>query len=189
MNLRSLFQRLMPPKKAGNSGPQTLKRVSATSFFLEVTNLQDRPSYPLGDHFTVGSEIGELVLDHPSLSPRHGTFYFKNGVVTYMDHASTQGSSLNSAPLPQGRAVILEVGDEVLLGEVAIKLLAEEREMEPPSLPEIEEVPELVEVPEPEEVIEKVISPLASRDVMEQRLREVRTKKAAASPLICVYRN
>ncbi len=146
MDLPGLFQRLRAPKKAGTPAPEPMRRPTVERFFLEFANIQDTPRYALEEHFTVGSEIGDLVVDEPSLSPRHATFHLKDGVVTVTDHASARGTQLAGSPLPRGRAVILEVGDEVVLGDVVVKLVSDAVRVPAfPSLPPTEDAPEDVE--------------------------------------------
>lgn len=125
MNLRSLFNKLLPPKKAATSSFNELKRASPNKFSIQFINMEDSPVYQLGETFSVGSEVGDVVIDDPSLSPKHATFHVRNGLVSVIDHASSEGIRLKDALLPKGRAVILEVDDELSLGNIVVRLIGE----------------------------------------------------------------
>lgn len=125
MNLRSLFNKLLPPKKAATSSFSPIQRPGPNKFSVQFINMEDSPVYPLGESFSVGSEVGDVIIDDPSLSPKHATFHVRNGLVSVIDHASSEGIKLKDALLPKGRAVILEVDDELFLGNIQVRLIGE----------------------------------------------------------------
>lgn len=125
MNLRSLFNRLVPTKKIGTPAPEAFHRKSSNKYLVQFTNLEDAPTYEVKTVLVVGSEVGDVVISDPSLAPKHATFTFKNGLVSVVDHATTSGTKLKGTSLPAGRAVILEADDELELGTIAIRIVGE----------------------------------------------------------------
>lgn len=152
MDLKALFQRLRAPKKMGTAPAVFRPSVKVGRYALEFTNIEGSPVYPLTGSFAIGSETGDLVIEDPTLSPRHATFAAQNDVLTVMDNGSAQGTHLNGTALPSGRAVILQVGDELSLGEVTVKVLMQEI-----SQAEVEaEEPEVLEEPVPVAEVEEL---------------------------------
>lgn len=155
MGLRALFNKLVPPKKIATEASGALPIKRPNKFTLQFTNMEDSPSYPLTETFVVGSEVGDVVISDPTLSPKHATFHLKNGLVSVIDNGSTEGTRLKDSLLPRGRAVILEVDDELSLGNVTIRLNGEVDE----SIPE----PVVAEEPKQQSktaVVEKAVAAL-----------------------------
>lgn len=86
-------------------------------FYLNFLTIWESPYLPLDSHMTIGSEEGDYILKDQGLSAKHCSFFLRNGVVTLVDHGSSQGTFLNEKKLVPGKEFILMVDDEILLGE------------------------------------------------------------------------
>ena len=169
MNLKSLFQLIRLPKKGGKSTSSQRSKQVVKTFFLEFTDIEASPRYPLESVLTVGSQSGDIVIEEPTLAPHHASFSLKDGIVTVQDLGSQTGTHIGDHSLTMGKPVILKADDELTLGELRIALRVVEEEVEI-------EADEVVEAPE--EVVEsapkqKIISP---QENLKKRLDQVRKK-------------
>lgn len=89
---------------------------------LELANMEGTPSYVLTHQLTIGSEIGNIVISDPSVSPRHATFILQQDVVSVMDHGSVAGTLVNGKKIPGGRYIILEESDSIHVGDLEVRL-------------------------------------------------------------------
>ncbi|MBA2405261.1 MAG: hypothetical protein H0V66_10860, partial [Bdellovibrionales bacterium] len=73
---KKLFGRKETPTIEGKSGSSA--KVDGVrwvkKFVLELANMEGSPGYSLTHQLTVGSEVGNIVIADPSVSPRHCTF-------------------------------------------------------------------------------------------------------------------
>lgn len=121
--LSKLFKRKSVPTKEGTSEPSRFEKQQYIKVFeLVLSNMEDSPVYALKNQLTVGSEIGNIIISDPSVSPRHATFILQQDVVSVMDHGSVAGTSVNGNKIPAGKYVILEENDVVNVGDLEIKL-------------------------------------------------------------------
>jgi hypothetical protein len=133
-------------------------------FEIELSNMEGAPVYDLKHQLTIGSEIGNIIIADPSVSPRHVSFILQQEVVSVVDHASVSGTYVNGKKIPAGRYIILEEADEVRIGDLEIKLKSKTVSAPEEEIPEIplekEEVEhdslELDLPPLPKEATEKV---------------------------------
>ncbi|MBY0517135.1 MAG: FHA domain-containing protein [Bacteriovoracaceae bacterium] len=172
MNLKSLFQRLRLPRKGGKSASKKPGIQVVTQYEIVFVNIENSPRYPLETSLSVGSESGDIVIEDPTLSPKHATFTLEEGVVSVLDHGSQAGTRVGDHELTKGKAVILKGGDELFLGDIQINLEATESQIEVEAEPEeVEEtVEEEAEVPAPKAEVIK------SNDKMQKRIDEMRLK-------------
>lgn len=126
MSLKSLLNRIKSPKKDGKS-PQG---DSEKGYYIKVLNLEKLYKYELTSELTFGSEVGDVVIADETLSPRHGKFKLDNGIVSYIDLGSQQGSSINGNLIPKNRFIILDDNDRLLLGEVEVEVSHEDIDLE-----------------------------------------------------------
>jgi pSer/pThr/pTyr-binding forkhead associated (FHA) protein len=123
---KKLFGRKDTPKKDGTDNFST--KVEGTrwvkKFSLELTNMEGVPSYSLSHQLTIGSEVGNIVISDPTVSPRHCTFLLQEDVVSVIDHASVAGTLVNGKKIPTGRYIILEESDSILVGDLEVKIQA-----------------------------------------------------------------
>ena len=127
---RNLFKRKAAPTNEGTKA-QNLPRTSfIKNFYLELSNMEGMPSYFLKHQLTIGSEIGNIVIADPSISPRHATFSLQDGVITILDHGSVSGTKVNGKVIGSGKSVILQEADIVLLGELEVKLVGKNEAQE-----------------------------------------------------------
>lgn len=80
--------------------------------------------------FSVGRDSGnQLMLPSTSISRHHATFEAEGGKVTITDHQSSNGTFVNGQ---QVQKTTLKEGDEILFGEVSIKIaFTKEKEKRP----------------------------------------------------------
>ncbi len=130
MNLKSLFKLFKLPLKRGKAETLTRENQALTRYVLSFTNIEDSPTYELRDHFTLGSDLGDMVLEDCDLSPKHASFSLKEGVVTVMDYGSASGTFIGDHQIEAGKSVILNDGDIVTMGTVQVQLLVQGSEID-----------------------------------------------------------
>jgi len=89
---------------------------------LELTNMDGSPTYVLSHQLTIGSEIGNIVINDPSISPRHATFALQDDVISLMDHSSVSGTFVNDNKIVPGKSLILDESDEIRIGDLVLKI-------------------------------------------------------------------
>ncbi len=86
--------------------------------YITIPGVNGGLSAPVEPKLTVGRQVGELLVDHPSISPRHCTFIRDKDVITVIDHSSASGTYINGKKLESGKTYILNASDEIKLGEL-----------------------------------------------------------------------
>lgn len=190
--LGKLFKRKSVPENDGEKQETELpagevKKFNYVKVFgLELSNMEETPVYTLKSQLSVGSEIGDIIISDPSVSPRHATFILQQDVSSVIDHGSVAGTYINGKKIPVGKYIILEESDVISVGDLEVRLrvsteaqpmtenlddldseeMAEDEILEEVVELEDEEVPELPDLPEvPEEEIEEDIEEDAEEDV------------------------
>ena len=80
--LGKLFKRKSVPENDGDSTPIEIGKLKLVrTFELELSNMEGSPVYALTHKLSIGSEIGNIVIADPSVSPRHATFILQQEVV------------------------------------------------------------------------------------------------------------
>lgn len=156
--LGKLFNRKSVPENDGDSSTVGMGKLQLVKVFeLELSNMEDTPVYALTHQLSIGSEIGNIVINDPSVSPRHATFILQQDVVSVVDHGSVAGTFVNETRLHPGKFVILEETDTVKIGDLEVKLRVSNKEVvkdEVPEVPVVEEEAPPADLPL-EETIEK----------------------------------
>ncbi len=159
---KKFFGRKESPTNEGKfASPEKVESVRwVKKFSLQLTNMEGSPAYALTHQLSVGSEVGNIVISDPSVSPRHCTFVLQEDVVSVLDHASVEGTFINGTKIPPGRYIILEESDSIRVGDLELKILtaneaADEDVEELNSPPEIDTLEEDEEVEETEEVVDE----------------------------------
>ncbi len=135
------FSRLRLPPKLGIPGlGQADHGKFAKIFELELSNMEGTPSYTLTHQLTIGSEIGNIVIADPSVSPRHSTFILQQEVISVIDHSSVAGTFINGKKISPGKYIILEESDVIAVGDLEIRIKVRNE-----AFPEETEVPEAPE--------------------------------------------
>jgi hypothetical protein len=146
------------PKNDGTSDSQLDSFKLVKRFDLVLANMEDSPSYRLSHQLTVGSQIGNIVLNEPSVSPRHCTFVLKDDVVSLLDHGSVSGTFVNGQKVNPGKSIILEETDLIKVGELEVRIsMRTERVEMSKEEPKPEPVP-AEEIPEEKTDIKKIPS-------------------------------
>ncbi len=149
-----LFGSKKVPENGGNSDSNPPHGVKIIKVFeLELTNMEGCPSYLLTHQLSIGSEIGNIVISDPSVSPRHATFILQQEVVSVIDHGSVSGTMVNGKDIGSGRYIILEESDDIHVGDLQIKIKSRNETVEipaegPPQEPLVDLGPEMEMVPE-----------------------------------------
>lgn len=150
--LSKLFKQKSVPTNEGKDNVITLqKKQFSKAFEVELSNMQESPSYPLTNQLSIGSEIGNIVVADPSISPRHASFSLQDEVVSVLDHGSVAGTFINGKKIQPGKTVILEENDVVRLGDLEVTIKSKSVEVplqEIPELPKEDTVEEKESVPE-----------------------------------------
>ncbi len=138
---KKLFGRKDVPTKDGKD--ELTEKVDNTrwvkKFVLELSNMEGVPTYILTHQLSIGSEVGNIVVSDPSLSPRHCTFVLQENVVSVMDHGSVTGTLVNGKRIQPGRNIILEETDITMVGDLEVKIHSASEVVE-------DEVPEVKKV-------------------------------------------
>ncbi len=129
---KKLFGRKDAPKKDGTES--LLGKVDGSRWvkthILELTNMEGIPTYELTSQLSLGSEVGDIVISDPSISPRHCTFTIQDEVISLLDHASVSGTLVNGKKIPQGRNIILEESDIIQVGDLEIRIITKNTPVE-----------------------------------------------------------
>lgn len=177
---KKLFGRKEAPTNEGKTNPSTkIDQVRwVKRFSLVLNNMEDTPSYHLTHQLTVGSEIGNIVVADPSVSPRHSTFLLQEDVISVIDHGSVSGTFVNGKKIPPGRYILLEDTDVIMVGDLEIRIDVKSEASKPEELPELpvealEEPPAIVEkveeIPETPKVIQKKVRKTPPKEIPKTR--------------------
>ena len=120
--LGKLFRRKDLPKNSGERASSSIEELSYSKVFeLELSNMEGSPLYPLEHRLTIGSEIGDILIADPSVSPRHASFILQEEIVSVIDHGSIAGTMVNGTKIPSGKYIILEERDVVNVGDLEFR--------------------------------------------------------------------
>jgi hypothetical protein len=121
--LGKIFKRRSVPDNDGMTSSAQVEKLHYTKFFeLELSNMEDTPVYALTHQISIGSEIGNIIISDPSVSPRHATFILQQEVVSVIDHGSVAGTSVNGTKITPGKYIILEESDVVRVGDLELRI-------------------------------------------------------------------
>ncbi len=180
--LSKWFKRKSVPSNDGDSPSKLEKHQYIKVFELELSNMEDSPVYELRNQLSIGSEIGNIIISDPSVSPKHATFILQEDVVSIIDHGSIAGTSVNGKKIAPGKYIILEESDVVSVGDLEIKLKAATVSVPIESIPEVpeeEEVP--LEKPKP------VAKPPKKQFDAKEHLKKTATKKPTSFSISTTY--
>jgi hypothetical protein len=192
-----VFKKLFGRKEAPiNDGKSTYsEEVDGTSlvknFVLELSNMEGTPSYKLTHQLTVGSEVGNIVIADPSVSPRHCTFILQEEVVSVLDHGSVAGTFINGQKIPPGRYIILEETDNIRVGDLEVQIHIKNETIQNETTnqaieEDIEETEEVIEEQEDleEEVEEEADEEEANKTGFLKRFFKSKAKKRKAQEVL-----
>lgn len=104
--------------KAQNEAKSTSAEGTELAAYITFPELNGGISEKLETKLTIGSEIGELVIEGESLSPRHCTLIKNNEVISIIDHSSVEGTFLNKKRLEPGRTFFIDQSDKLKIGSL-----------------------------------------------------------------------
>lgn len=176
------FKRGPVPSNTGKTANENIERLHYVKVFgLELSNMEDTPVYTLTHQLTVGSEIGNIVIADPSVSPRHASFILQQEVASVIDHGSVSGTYVNGTKIPPGKYIILEETDVVNVGDLEIRLKISTEAQTEEEIPEIpvedEAVEEVPEAPVDEDEVEDVPEAKVPKFNPREHLQKNKTKK------------
>lgn len=183
--LSKWFKRKSVPNNDGNSGSSDIQKHKFIKVFeLELSNMEDGPVYELRHQLSIGSEIGNIIIADPSVSPRHATFILQQEVVSVIDHGSVSGTMVNGKKIAPGKYIILEESDVVMVGDLEIRLKAATASVPVESVPDLPEEDE--EVPEEKPKPASKPTPKKQFDAKEH-LKKTGTKKKVSFAISTTY--
>ena len=123
---KKLFGRNGKPTKEGTLPSIEVSRGRwIKKFTLELTNMEGSPTYGLIHQLSIGSEVGNIVISDPSVSPKHCTFILRDQIVSVIDHGSIAGTFINGKKINPGKYIILEETDVIMVGDLEVKIFTE----------------------------------------------------------------
>lgn len=161
---KKLLSRWSTPKNDGikEISPKLDRFRLEKVFQLQLSNMEGTPKYDLTHQLSIGSEIGNIVIADPTVSPRHATFIIQQDVISIIDHDSITGTIVNGTKIPVGKLIILDEADVIHLGNLEVRITTKSKsvplEPEPvpepePEIPVFEEKAQLEDVTSPAVVI------------------------------------
>lgn len=90
--------------------------------YISFPDLEGEISELIGKKLTIGSEIGELVLQDESISPRHCTLIQNQKIISIIDHSSIGGTYINKKKLEPARTFIVSDKDKIRIGKIQAKI-------------------------------------------------------------------
>jgi hypothetical protein len=163
------FKKKSLPKINGTKNVQDRSKSKfQKGYEIILCNMEDSPVYALTEQLTIGSEIGNIVIADPSISPRHVTFNLQDAVISLIDHGSVSGTFINGKKVDPGKQVIVEETDIVMAGDLEVRFKVTSN---PSSAEEVPKVPPQ----QPEKV------PITSVDVTKDRLKSGEKMKEEAN--------
>jgi len=142
---------------------------------LRFPDLPGSPSYALDGEFSIGTKETDLVLAHPSLSPKHATLFYEEDMLFVIDHQSIEGTKVNNHKIESGRRILLEDEDVLHFGSVKMKFEITEsllNDISDKSISKIIQHQELMNPPPP-------LKPLGGvRPVVSKKIEPVKKQKS-----------
>lgn len=134
--LKNLFRKKSLPQEGGNSGGNSASGRRVKRFDVMLENLEGAPEYELKHKLVIGREVGDIVINDPSISPRHASFTLQDEVVSIIDHGSQRGTFINGRKIPVGKFIIVEVGDAIKLGDLDLRIKTGSKVIDESEIPE-----------------------------------------------------
>lgn len=134
--LKNLFRKKSLPQEDGGEAPGSGSSRRVKRFDVVLVNLEGSPEYELRHKLVIGREVGDIVIDDVSISPRHATFTLQDEVVSLIDHGSQRGTYINGRKIPVGKFIIVETGDSIKLGDLDLKVQVGSKFVDESEVPE-----------------------------------------------------
>lgn len=174
--LGNWFKGKSVPNNDGKGSDSLEKLQYVKVFELELSNMEDTPVYRLSHQLSIGSEIGNIIISDPSISPRHATFVLQDEVVSLMDHGSLSGTTINGKKIEAGKSIILEESDVVKVGDLEVRLKVGRASVKADEIPDIpSDEPAVVALPVQEE---KVVQEKTPKSFIDIPAKTAKNKKA-----------
>lgn len=105
--------------------PSGKKSLKDRSYFITFKELENEPTYEVIKKLSIGREQGDIVIKNSSISNEHCTLESNEGLLTITDHGSTNGTFVDGKKIKPGKPAIIDEGDKVFVGALAIEIKLE----------------------------------------------------------------
>lgn len=130
MVFNKLFKKKNTPDNVGNPNVDLDSSTEVVNkIYLAFPELEGEPTFELENALTVGSQVGQAIIDDESVAPRHCTFTHTQDVISVMDHGSAEGTFINKKQIEPGRIFILQQKDKIKIGELKAEIQVQEVEI------------------------------------------------------------
>lgn len=119
------------PQKMGRNDQEVGDGV--VKFYLELPEMEGEPVFLLEDSLNIGSQEGDVIIDHASVAPNHCSINLNQDVLSIIDHGSKTGTKVNKRAIPAGKMIILNIKDKIEIGSVRAQIT--QREESVPVMP------------------------------------------------------
>lgn len=121
--LGKLFKKNQPSSNVGNENSKSSKTGSTEkATYITIPKLESQPNIQLEKKVTIGSQVGDFIVDDENVAPRHCSFFINKGIISVMDHSSSTGTFINKKQLDPGKIFILSEKDKIRLGKLDLKI-------------------------------------------------------------------
>ena len=121
MDIKKLFNRNKAPNKIGkNTQDDRVPTSYVNRIYLSFPDIDGEPTFELEEVLSIGSEVGDAIINDDDVSPRHCTFTLNQDVISLMDHNSQSGTFINKKKIDPGRIFILQDKDKIRLGTLPL---------------------------------------------------------------------
>lgn len=172
--LGKLFKKNQPTDIVGKDDSKSSKSGDTRkAAYITIPKLENHLNYKLEKKVTVGSQVGDFLIQDENIAPRHCSFFINKGIISVMDHSSSTGTFLNKKQLDPGKIFILSEKDKIRLGKLDLKI----EYMDVPVMQEMQ-------VPKEDEVLEEYedetathVMQVASTDELPENTGEFNTEE------------
>jgi hypothetical protein len=162
-----ILKYLKVPNIMGKKVDLTQQKNWKTAYFIKLITVENKPAYEVNHVLDLGRDVGDIIIDDPSLGARQLQFRQDDDVLSVMIYPGGQDTFLNQTLLKPGRNFILTHQDEVIVGELRIKIEAKLTEISIPDakLDKFEDTQD-----EPPEFVHEVSTKEVEEDLFEDHL-------------------
>lgn len=139
MKLFDKLTNLKMPSKLGKNN-QELEGNFEYKYYLVFSELEDAPTFELETSLSVGSEVGDIVIEDETISPRHCTFTLNQDVISVLDHNSEYGTFIGKKAIDPSKMYILQETDKIYIGDILVEIELEAVEIEAPMIEATSEI-------------------------------------------------
>ncbi|MDA8792938.1 FHA domain-containing protein [Bacteriovoracaceae bacterium] len=113
-------------KSKDKDSPPTKDGTSVVSIYVTVSTFEGAPTQKINKTIQIGSQVGDLVINDDSISPKHCTIALSNGVLSVIDHNSEAGTYIGKKQIRPNRTFIFNATDKVRIGRHFLEFIEKE---------------------------------------------------------------